>query len=71
MQYTIRNRRIPGCPVVIRTHNRALAVSWCSPGYLIIPRERDRTWYGLRTMIRRAASFVQYALFDKDKYLNY
>lgn len=63
MQYTVRNTRgghAPGQDVVIRTHDRAQALKWLD--YTVTPRCRDRGYYGLRTMERRAAAVVQYGL---------
>jgi hypothetical protein len=75
LQYTIHNIAggfAPGRDVVIRTHDRALAVSWMTPGYRVTPKDRGRDYYGLRALERRAAARVQYGLagIAPDSYYN-
>ena len=71
LQYTVRNSHggfAAHETVIIRTHDRAQALTWLH--YQIRPRCRDRGYYGLRTMDRRAAAVVQYGLpgLARDKY---
>lgn len=66
-QYTVKNHRLPHCPVVLRTQQRAQVLGWL---YMrTTSRCLDRARYGLAKLDRRAASVVQYGLFGRDNYL--
>ena len=75
LQYTIRNIAggfAPDQNVVIRTHDRATAISFRGPGYAITCRDRGRDYYGLRALEQRARALVQYGLpgIGRDIYHN-
>lgn len=69
-QYTVTNWGIPGTPVVIRTHDRAVALrmgrGW---NYRITLKCLERARWGLATMEKRAASVVQYDILGRDQYM--
>jgi len=68
-QYTVKNFRIPGCPVVIRTHSRDQVLGWA---YMrVTPNCLDRFGARIRMAEQRAKKPMQYGLpgFSKDKYI--
>jgi hypothetical protein len=69
-QYTVRNLRggFGSDNVVIRTHDREVVLGWLD--YSVTPKCHARIRYGLEQMERRAASAMQYGLFDSGEYLD-
>ena len=69
-QYTVINNRLPGHPVVIRTHSRELATGWLYMS--VVPKCLDRVGRGLLKAEKRAAAALQYGMptIGADTYYN-
>ena len=63
-QYTVTNTGLPERPVIIRTHDRAQAISWIAPHRRVTAKCLETAGYGLRRMEERAKAVAQYRLLD-------